>query len=86
MFGPTSNLSAPKPHSLASILPEMEAALEDIEDEVRRMEEEIDTSLEEMTNTVGGLSDLRYGRFANSQLREQILDGLERLEAACEHK
>jgi len=64
----------------------MEAAFEDIEDEVRRMEEEAETLLEEIKNTVGGLSDLRYGRLANSHLREQVLDGLERLEAACENK
>jgi len=37
-----------------------------------------------MTGTVGGLSDLRYGRLANGKLREEILEGLGRLEQACE--
>ena len=64
----------------------MEAAVEDIEDELRRMEEETETLLEEIRDTVGGLSDLRYGRLANLQLREQVLDGLQRLETACENK
>ena len=64
----------------------MEAAVEDIEDELRRMEEETETLLEEIKDTVGGLSDLRYGRLANLQLREQVIDGLQRLETACENK
>jgi centromere-localized protein 2 len=62
----------------------LESAAEEVEDEVRRLEEEAETLLEEMKGTVGGLSDLRYGRLANGQLREQVLEGLERLEAACE--
>jgi len=33
--------------------------------------------------TVGGMSDLRYGRLGNSQLREQVLDGLADLHATC---
>jgi centromere-localized protein 2 len=69
---------------LISIIPELESAAEEVEDEVRRLEEEAETLLEEMKGTVGGLSDLRYGRLANGQLREQVLEGLERLEAACE--
>ena len=39
--------------------------------------------LEQMRGTVGGLSDLRYGRLANGQLREQVLEGLSRLESSC---
>jgi centromere-localized protein 2 len=62
----------------------LENAVEEVEDEVRRLEEEAKALLEEMRGTVGGLSDLRYGRLANGQLREQVLEGLERLEAACE--
>ena len=72
-----------KPHTLKSILPELESAAEEVEDEVRRLDEEAETLLEEMRATVGSLSDLRYGRLANGQLREQVLEGLERLETAC---
>jgi len=64
----------------------LERAVEDVEDEIRRLEEDSETILEEMRNTVGGLSDLRYGRLANGQLREQVLEGLERLEKSCENK
>jgi len=69
-----------------SILPELESAVEDVENEVRGLEEEANALLEELKNTVGGLSDLRYGRMANGQLREQVLEGLGRLETACEKR
>ncbi|RDW82231.1 hypothetical protein BP6252_03343 [Coleophoma cylindrospora] len=86
LFGQTSRLPLTKPHSLASVLPELGGAAEDIEDEIRRMEEEADTMLEEMKHTIGNLSDLRYGRLANGQLRDQVLEGLERLETTCDKK
>ncbi|KAH8796541.1 Cnl2/NKP2 family protein-domain-containing protein [Hyaloscypha finlandica] len=86
LFGQSANLPISIPHTLTSILPELESAVEDVEDEIRRLDEEAGTLLEEMRNTVGGLSDLRYGRLANGQLREQVLEGLERLEKSCEKK
>ena len=64
----------------------MKSAVEDVEDEIRRLEEEADKLLEELKGTVGGLSDLRYGRLANGQLREQVLEGLNRLESSCENR
>ena len=73
-----------KPHTLRSIIPEMERAVEEVEDEVRRLDEEAEALLEQMRTSIGGLSDLRYGRLANEQLREQVLEGLQRLENACE--
>ena len=75
-----------KPHTLTLILPELESAVEDVEDEIRRLEEEAEAVMEEMKGTVGGLSDLRYGRLANGQLREQVLEGLSRLENSCEKR
>lgn len=61
----------------------MENATNDLEDEIRRLEEESESLLEEMRSTVGGLSDLRYGRLANGDLPEEVLDGLKRLEDSC---
>ncbi|KAG9232185.1 Cnl2/NKP2 family protein-domain-containing protein [Amylocarpus encephaloides] len=83
LFGPSSNLDAPKSHSLTSILPELELAASQVEEEIRRLEDEAETLLGEIHATVGGLSDIRYGRLANSNLPEQVVDGLERLEASC---
>lgn len=71
-------------HTLKSVITEVETAVEELEDEIKRLEMEAETLLVEMRSTVGGLSDLRYGRLANGQLREKVLDGLGRLEAACE--
>lgn len=62
----------------------MESAVEDVEDEIRRLEEEAEGLLEQMRGTVGGLSDLRYGRLANGKLRKQVLEGLNRLETSCD--
>jgi centromere-localized protein 2 len=73
-----------KPHTLKSIIPELENASQALENEVRRLEEEAETLLEEMRATVGGLSDLRYGRLGNGHLRDQVLEGLQRLESACD--
>jgi centromere-localized protein 2 len=60
--------------------------VEDVEDEARRLEQEAELLLEDMRSTVGGLSDLRYGRLANPQLKKQVLEGLGRLESACERR
>ncbi|PBP21952.1 hypothetical protein BUE80_DR007266 [Diplocarpon rosae] len=85
LFGPTSNLPVSKPHSLLSIVPELEGAVADLEDEIQKLDEQTESLLEEMRSTIGGLSDLRFGRFANGNLREQVLEGLERLESSS-HK
>lgn len=71
---------------MTSILPELESAVEDVEDEIRRLEEEAEALLEEIKGTVGGFSDLRYGRLANGQLRDQALEGLGRLENSCKKR
>lgn len=34
--------------------------------------------------TVGSMSDLRYGRLSNGQLRKQVLEGLQTVQETCE--
>ncbi|KAI9644266.1 hypothetical protein NHQ30_007621 [Ciborinia camelliae] len=80
---PLSNLPTSHPHSLHSILPALSSAVEDLEDEIQRLDAEAEELVKEMQNTVGGLSDLRYGRLANGGLRAQVLEGLERVEGAA---
>lgn len=83
--GKTSNLPTVKDmHSLRSIVGEMEKAAEDLEEEIRRDEEEIERLEVEMRGVIGGLSDLRYGRLANGELRDQVLEGLARMGGSCE--
>lgn len=42
--------------------------------------------MEEIIGVVGGLSDLRYGRFVNAGVAEDVMDGLKGVEAVCEGK
>ncbi|KAH6606721.1 hypothetical protein Trco_005874 [Trichoderma cornu-damae] len=73
-------------HSLNSVIPELEGAVGALEAEIKRLEEEEAALQESIQQTVGGLSDLRYGKMANSQLRDDIIDGLKSLQEACESK
>ncbi|PQE27940.1 cnl2 nkp2 family protein [Rutstroemia sp. NJR-2017a BBW] len=74
-----TSLPVTQPHSLATIIPEMEAAVADLEDEIRVMEEESEELVQGMRGTVGGLSDLRYGRAGDRALGEGVLEGLGRV-------
>ena len=88
---PQTPLQPPTPkrqHNLSSILPEMEQACADLEAELAASEVEIEAIKEDMESTIGGLSDLRYGRFSkpigsDSELRDEVLEGLERLDGLC---
>ncbi|CAK7563184.1 MAG: hypothetical protein SEPTF4163_001046 [Sporothrix epigloea] len=71
-------------HTLSSIIPELDAAILELESEVQQLDEEEARLLSLVQQQVGSLSDLRYGRFANPQLRDQILDGLLNVRATCE--
>jgi centromere-localized protein 2 len=66
----------------------MDEACEDLEEEINAMELEAATILEDITATVGDLSDLRYGRFnrmpgVGDELGKDTLDGLKKLEQMC---
>jgi centromere-localized protein 2 len=64
----------------------MEGAINELEAEMQLLEEEEAALLASVRQTVGGMSDLRYGRLANSQLPEQVLDGLGNLQEICKTK
>ena len=57
-----------------------------MEAELQRLEAEEAQLLESAKQTVGNLSDLRYGRLSNSKLREQVLEGLQNVQETCERK
>ncbi|MCJ1320790.1 hypothetical protein MMC15_006131 [Xylographa vitiligo] len=83
MDGLLANTSGPgKLHTLASILPELDAACSDLEAEIAELKDEAGRVLSEMQRTVGELSDLRYGRFPGS-VREDVLEGLKELRATA---
>lgn len=76
---------APK-HTINSVIPDLEMAVGELEGELQRLEAEEAALMASAQQTVGGMSDLRYGRLANSQLPEQVLDGLADLEQTCKSR
>ncbi|KAI2632500.1 Cnl2/NKP2 family protein-domain-containing protein [Hypomontagnella submonticulosa] len=86
LFGPTSNTLQPKQHTLLTIIPDMDDAVADMEREIQIMEQEEAALLESIKLAVGNMSDLRYGRFSNPNLKDEVLDGLQRMQDVCERK
>ncbi|KAI9158589.1 hypothetical protein HJFPF1_06587 [Paramyrothecium foliicola] len=80
--------SAAKPakHSLSSIIPDIDAAVTALEAEIAKLSEDETKFQESVKHTIGGLSDLRHGKFANNQLRDEVMDGLISLQEACGEK
>lgn len=68
------------------MIPELDGAVSALEDEIAKLEEEEASLKESVQQIVGGLSDLRYGKLANGQLKDEILDGLQSLQEACASK
>lgn len=73
-------------HSLNTIIPELESAAQDMGAEIAQLEAEEAHLLLSVKQSVGGLSDLRYGRFSNSQLPEEIIQGLKIVEETCQKR
>jgi centromere-localized protein 2 len=77
-----------EPHTMETLLPAMDQAAEDIEEEIRMLEEEAAKTLQDIQTTVGDLSDLRYGRLPRAPIGEDdlaadVVNGLARLEQVC---
>ncbi|KAK0389819.1 hypothetical protein NLU13_3392 [Sarocladium strictum] len=85
LFGNDSGVPKSK-HTLTSIVPELDGAAEALEAEIRKLNAEELALSESIKQTVGALSDLRYGKFSNGQIRDEIVDGLTSLRDACESK
>jgi centromere-localized protein 2 len=56
----------------------------DVSTELKTLEDEAATLLADITATVSGLSDLRYGRFANGKINQEVIESLEGLETVCD--
>ncbi|KAH8899713.1 hypothetical protein GQ53DRAFT_816813 [Thozetella sp. PMI_491] len=85
MVGASGGTSGAK-QNLQSILPHMEKAVEALEKELLQLEKQEAKLLASVKQTVGNMSDLRYGRLANGQLRDQILEGHANLQETCKRK
>lgn len=73
-------------HNITSIVPELDLSAEELEATIESLEKEEADLLQDIKQTVGGMSDLRYGRFSNSQLGKQVIDGLHAVQETCESK
>jgi hypothetical protein len=72
LFGPTASvlpLRVRRYHTTTSLLEAMEESIQELEREIGELDEEGERVLGEMQETVGGLSDLRYGKFAGNRVR-----------------
>ncbi|KAJ5935148.1 hypothetical protein N7466_004695 [Penicillium verhagenii] len=89
LFGQTTSNSQDY-HSVESLLAEMETACTHIEREIADIDQEASGLVAGLSTTVGGLSDLRYGKFAGpgsaSDVAEQSIQGLQNLEETCYEK
>lgn len=89
MHGPRDDENLTAVHSERSLVKEMQVACEDIEQEIKDLEQEAAEILEGLHNTVGDLSDLRYGKFAKppgstEEFGQEVLQGIKRLQEVCE--
>ena len=64
----------------------MDSAVADMEAEIKKSEEEEAALLSSVEQAVGSMSDLRYGRFANSQLLDGVMEGLKEFQETCERR
>ena len=91
LFGPLGMLpKCDRYHDAETLLAEMETACEALERESDLSQQEADMTLASMQETVGNLSDLRYGKFAKiagsetgGGLEKSVVQSLKALEYAC---
>lgn len=88
LFAQTANLANARAHSLQTILPDMEEALQALETEIAEIDEQKKVLLEQMKATLGGLSDLRYGTFSkpvggSGNIAEEATNAMRMLQDVC---
>ena len=93
LFGPTGNLPRrDRGHNVDTVLQEMERACQALQVDADRTEAEAGRIFGNMSETINGLSDLRYGKFARmpgteeSGVEGEVKEALAGLEDACERK
>lgn len=91
LFGPAGSLpKRDRRHSVDSLLREMEHICQELETEAQHVESEAGEVLRHMQEIVGGLSDLRYGKFAKTPSMEiggmegEVVVALKSLEDVCD--
>ncbi|ROV97111.1 hypothetical protein VMCG_07501 [Cytospora schulzeri] len=85
LYGAASGAAVAK-HNINSIIPELDSSAEELDAAIQSLEKEEAELLQSIKQTVGSMSDLRYGRLSNGQLRKQVLEGLQNVQETCETK
>lgn len=90
LFGqPSGQTARPEDlHTLESLLPEIERACLTMEKSIESMDKEASNIRAQLTSTVEGLSDLRYGKFdttanVDNSVADEVIKGLKNLEDSC---
>lgn len=92
MFGTTGNLPSDMPlHDKKSLIREMERACFDLENQLHETHSAAEQELAGIRETIGSLSDLRYGKFSKApgsekDLGEEVIAALDILNNACDGK
>ncbi|KAL1864741.1 hypothetical protein Daus18300_007543 [Diaporthe australafricana] len=71
-------------HDINSIIPELDSSAEELDASIQALEKEEAELMQSLKQTVGSMSDLRYGRLSNGQLTEQVLEGLQNVQETCQ--
>ncbi|KAG8164369.1 hypothetical protein KVR01_006287 [Diaporthe batatas] len=83
LYGAASGAPVSK-HDINSIIPELASSAEELDASIQALEREEAELLQSIKQTVGNMSDLRYGRLSNGQLTEQVLEGLQNVQETCQ--
>lgn len=91
LFGQPLAKSPEDSHTLQTLIPEMQRAITALEREIEADEKESSATFAQLTTIVGGLSDLRYGKFntvpgADNTVAEEVVRGLNHLEDVCKSR
>ena len=76
-FGSTLPPTAQRYHNTASLMQSMSTAISDLGTEIKSIDAESESMLKQMEESVGALSDLRYGKFARVSGGAEEEGGLE---------
>ncbi|ROW00521.1 hypothetical protein VSDG_03272 [Cytospora chrysosperma] len=82
LYGAASGAAVAK-HNINTIIPELDSSVEELHAAIQSLEKEEAELLQSIKQTVGSMSDLRYGRLSNGQLRKQVLEGLQNVQETC---
>ncbi|KAF2762173.1 hypothetical protein EJ05DRAFT_497040 [Pseudovirgaria hyperparasitica] len=88
LFGQSQHRPSNKAHTPVTLQAALDSACNDVEAEITALEAEAASKLQKIQGIIGGLSDLRYGKFAqpagsDADLSQDTEENLQRLKKLC---